>query len=110
MKRLGLSSSAKRATIPTGNTVFAFRGGDLYFNRTGYDWLVVTGGNYARFMGSGTINGSGDYKFMAWAGDNDPDTFSIKIRQEDNSGNETVICDNAFDQAIGDGSIVIHAK
>jgi hypothetical protein len=79
----------------------------------GYDASagLVTGRDYARFKGSGTINSIGDYKFMLWAGDGEPDTFRIRIWQEDEAtGVETDIYDNGFDQPIGGGSIVIHAK
>lgn len=101
----------KGATVPTGNTDFRFETGDLYFHSTSYDWLVVTGGNYAKFMGSGIINGGGDCKFMVWAGDGEPDTFRIRIWKEDeDTGAEIDIYDNGFDQAIGGGSIVIHTK
>jgi hypothetical protein len=47
---------------------------------------------------------------MLWAGDGEPDTFRIKIWEEDEYENETVIYDNGMDQAIGGGSIVIHTK
>jgi hypothetical protein len=47
---------------------------------------------------------------MLWAEDGEPDTFRIKIWEEDSLGIETVIYDNGFDQAIGGGSIVIHTK
>jgi hypothetical protein len=73
---------------------------------------VVTGSNYARFKGSGTINGLGDYKFMLWAGDGTgvggTDTFRIKIWEE--NGSEIVLYDNGIDQTIGGGSIVVHTK
>ena len=46
---------------------------------------------------------------MLWAGDKDPDTFRIKIWYEED-GTENVVYDNGMDQAIGGGSIVIHAK
>ena len=70
--------------------------------------VVVTGSNYARFKGWGSINGYGDYRFMLWAGDS-PDTFGIKIWWEEGD-TEHVIYDNGMDQAIGGGSIVIHKK
>ncbi len=106
-----VSKYQKGATVPTGNTEFEFKAGDLYFHSTSYDWLVVTGSNYARFKGSGAINGGGDYKFMLWAGDSDSDTFRIRIWEEDEeTGEETVIYDNGSDQPIGGGSIVIHTK
>ena len=71
---------------------------------------MVTGNDYAMFKGTGTINGAGDYKFRIWAGDDDPDTFRIKIWTEDDAGVETVVYDNGFDQALGGGTIVVHKK
>jgi len=105
-----VSKYQKNATVPIGNTEFQFHAADLNFHSTSYDWLVVTGSNYAKFKGVGTINGMGEYKFQLWAGDDDPDTFRIKIWTEDEFGVETVVYDNGFDQAIEGGSIVIHTK
>jgi hypothetical protein len=108
----GFVSKYKRGSdIPTGNTEFQFHAGDLNFHSSSYDWLVVTGSGYAKFKGSGTINGEGDYKFMIWAGNGDPDTFRIRIWTEDETtAAETDVYDNGFDQPIGGGSIVIHTK
>lgn len=106
-----VSRYKKGATVPTGNTAFGFTAGDLYFQSTSYEWLVVTGSDQARFKGSGTINGGGDYKFVLWAGDSNPDTFRIRIWEEDEeTAEEKVIYDNGFDQAINGGSIVIHTN
>ena len=105
-----VSKYQKGATVPTGNTEFQFHAASLNFHSSSYQWLVVTGSDYARFKGSGTVNGTGDYKFMLWAGDKSPDTFRIKIWIEDALGNETVVYDNGFDQAIGGGDIVVHAN
>ena len=65
----------------------------------------------------GTINGEyaeefgSPYKFMIWVIDDDPeDTFRIRIWTEDESGTETDVYDNGFDQAISGGEIVIHVK
>lgn len=99
-----VSKYKKGASIPTGNTEFQFRAAALNFHSTSYDWLVVTGSDYAKFKGTGTIDGMGEYKFQLWAGDNDPDTFRIKIWSEDG----TVVYDNGMDQALGGGSIVVH--
>jgi hypothetical protein len=104
-----VSKYKKGASVPDGNTEFQFHAAGLNFHSSSYDWLVVTGSNYAMFKGTGTINGEGAYKFMIWAGDDEPDTFRIKIWEED-SGGETVIYDNGTDQAISGGSIVIHTK
>jgi parallel beta-helix repeat protein len=106
-----VSKYKKGANVPTDQTEFQFQTADLNFHSSSYDWLVVTGSDYARFKGSGTINGEGDYKFMLWAGDGEPDTFRIKIWLEDEViAGETVIYDNGFDQEIGGSSIVIHTK
>jgi len=99
----------KGANEPDGNTEFQFKAGNLNLHSTSYQWLVVTGSNYARFKGTGTINGDGPYKFMLWAGDDVADTFRIKIWWEDGEI-ENVVYDNGMDQAIGGGSIVIHTK
>lgn len=109
-----VSKYKKGASIPEGNTEFQFKAGDLNFHSTSYEWLVVTGSDYARFKGEGTINGGFDssgnpYKFMIWAGDDAPDTFRIKIWYEEN-GSEIVVYDNGMDQPIGGGSIVVHTK
>jgi len=97
----------KGATLPEGNTEFQFKTGDLTFKSTSYEWLVVAG-TKAQFKGVGTINGSGQYKFMITARDGSPDTFRIKIWTTDAFGVDQVIYDNGSDQAIGGGSIVIH--
>jgi len=104
-----VSKYKKGAEVPTGQTEFVFQAGDLNFHSSSYDWLVVTGSDYAMFKGIGTINGSGEYKFMLWAGDRDPDTFRIKIWTEVDDV-ETIVYDNGMDQEIGGGSIVVHTK
>lgn len=104
-----VSKYLKGTTVPTGNTAFVFVAGDLDFHSTSYEWLVVTqGGGNAQFKGSGTINGTGDYRFMTWAGDGDPDTFRIRIWHEDADGVEYVVYDNGVEQPLGGGSVVIH--
>ena len=103
-----VSRYRKGAQVPTGNTEFQFRAAGLNFHSSSYEWLVVTGSNYARYKGAGTINGEGNYKFMLWAGDGSPDTFRIMIWTEDDLGKETVIYDNGVNQAIGGGSIAVH--
>jgi PKD repeat protein len=107
----------KGANVPDGQTEFMFKAGDLNFHSTSYEWLVVTGSNYAKFKGTGTINGDvgtyGDYKFQIWAGDETfggVDTFRIKIWEEDGDGNEFDVYDNGMDQPIEAGSIVVHTK
>jgi hypothetical protein len=105
-----VSKYKKGATVPEGNTEFLFHAAGMNFHSNTYEWLVVTGSNYAMFKGVGTINGMGEYKFIIWAGDNLTDTFRIKIWEEDEYGVETVIYDNGTDRPIGGGSIVIHKK
>jgi hypothetical protein len=95
---------------PTGQTEFVFKMADVNFHSNSYDWLVVTGSDYAKFKGEGTINGAGAYKFQVWAGDGGPDTFTIKIWTEDNLGNETIEYWNDMDHPIEGGSIIVHEK
>jgi len=108
-----VSKYKKGAAVPTGNTEFQFKAGDLNFHSDSYDWLVITGGQKAMYKGTGTINGAGNYGFMLSATDSNPDLFRIKIQDKDT---DTVIYDNQFgddDNAepateIAGGQIVIH--
>ena len=109
------------ANIPTGNTQFSFKVADLKFKSTEYDWLVVAGSN-AKFKGTGTINGQGNYGFQLFGFDADintndnkfDDKFRIKIWDKNNG--DTVVYDNNIGEAedsepstiLGGGSIVIH--
>jgi hypothetical protein len=104
--------------MPAGNTEFQFKAGDLNFHSTSYDWLVVAGAK-AKYKGSGTINGSGDYAFQLSATDGQVngaggvDKFRIKIWSKSGGG---VIYDNQpgdpdtadASTALGGGSIVVH--
>jgi hypothetical protein len=103
------------AKVPAGSTEFYFKPAALSFQSTSYEWLVVTGNDYARFRGSGRINGlqapgDQDFKFMLWAGDGTGkggvDTFHIKIWWQDRE-RERVIYDNGLEQAILSGEIVV---
>ena len=84
-----VSKYKKGADVPTGNTEFQFKAGDLNFHSDSYDWLVVAGAK-AMFKGTGTINGLGNYGFMLSAVDaaetpsTDTDLFRIKIWDKDN--------------------------
>jgi hypothetical protein len=102
-----VSKYKKGANVPTGNTEFNFKAGAMDFHSDSYEWLVVTGGNYAKFKGTGTSNGEGSYKFQLWAGDGASDTFRIKIWDEEDDV-ENVVYDNGSDQDIDGGSIVVH--
>ena len=106
-----VSRYRRGANIPDGSTQFVFQAGDLNFRSNTYEWLVVTGSGYARFKGTGTINGANaetgkPYQFMIWAGDGDPDTFRIMIWYEE--GGEVPVYDNGMHQPIGGGQIVVH--
>jgi len=107
----------KGQTVPTGNTEFQFKAGDLNFNSSSFDWLIIAGSK-AKFKGEGTINGTGLYGFMISAIDEDSkdktDKFRIKIWE---MPNEFVVYDNqngAEDNSdptteIGGGAIVVHS-
>ncbi len=99
----------KGANVPEGNTNFVFSAGELHFQSSEYDWLVVAGEMMAQFKGKGTIEGeSGVYKFKLWARDDDPDTFRIKIWGEIDD-DEFVVYDNGGDPLTG-GNIFIHKE
>jgi hypothetical protein len=102
-----VSRYKKGANVPTGNTEFVFRAGNLNFHSNTYEWLVVNqAGARAQFKGSGTINGEGVYKFMLRAGDGEPDTFCIQIWEEMDD-KEMVIYDNGSGQPVAGGSIIV---
>jgi hypothetical protein len=109
-----VSKYTKGATTPTGNAEFQLKAGDLNFHSSSYDWLVVAGQDTAKFKGTGTINGSGNYGFMVTATDGSPDTFRIKIWDKDAGDrvvydNQMEVDDGSYDgTAIGRGSIKIH--
>ena len=116
-----VSKYKKGADTPTGNTEFVFKAADLNFHASEFDWLVIAGSN-AKFKGTGTINGEGNYGFLVTAFDADVNTndsqeddkFRIKIWDKDNA--DALVYDNEVGAdedaepttAIGGGSIVIH--
>ena len=113
-----VSKYKKGASVPTGQTEFQFKAGDLNFHSSHYDWLVVAG-PHAKFKGAGTINGSGSFGFMVTATDSnipgggDDDGFRIKIWDSDTMvyDNQMGVSDDSSDTtALGGGSIVIHDK
>ena len=115
-----VSKYQKGATVPTGQTEFQFKAGDMNFHSDSYDWLVVAGAR-AQYKGVGSINGGGDYGFMLSAVDaaltpsTNVDLFRIKIWDK---ATDTVVYDNQMGvtddaeptTAISGGSIVIHTK
>jgi len=109
----------KGATIPTGNTEFQFQEGNLAFQSTSYQWLVVAGAK-AQFKGEGAISGSASvYGFLLTAidgqlnGGGGADRFRLKIWDK---STDAVVYDNQRGAAedgdaatlLGGGSIVIH--
>jgi hypothetical protein len=115
-----VSKYQKGATVPTGNTEFQFKEGNLNFKSTSFQWLVIQGTSQAQFKGTGTINGAGNYNFMvtvvdgdAMSGTKKPDTFRIKITQGTDTiyDNKMGTSETSFDgTVIGGGSIQIQAK
>jgi len=61
-----VSKYKKGANIPTGVTEFTFKVADLNFHSNDYEWLVV-GGPRAKYKGTETINGAGDFGFLLTA-------------------------------------------
>jgi hypothetical protein len=113
-----VSRYQKGVTVPSGNTEFQFQAGDLKFKSTSYDWLVIAGPQ-AKYKGSGTINGAGDFGFLLSAvdgavnGGGGTDKFRIKIWDK---GTGSVVYDNqmggtddaAATTVIAGGDILIH--
>jgi len=101
-------------------TQFQFKVADLNFHSNDYEWLVVAGAR-AKYKGTGSINGIGDYGFMLTAidgqipGGNGVDKFRIKIWDKIT---DDIIYDNKLGTddfgndatELGGGSIVIHNK
>jgi hypothetical protein len=119
---LGFVSKYKKgASVPTGQAEFQFKAGNLNFHSTEYEWLVVAGAS-AKFKGSGSINGAGDFGFLLTAidgqidGGGGVDKFRIKI--VDKTSDDVVVYDNKRGEAddsdaataLGGGSIIIHKK
>ena len=108
-----ISRNQTGATVPIGNTRFQLNAGDLNFQSTGYDSLVISA-NRAQCTGAGTINGSGSYRFKLTAinGGDSQDKIRLRI-WSDSTGliydNELNTPDNADPATVlGGGSIVIH--
>src|SRR5207244_3258774 len=53
----------KGKSVPDGNTEFQFQAGNLNFKSTLYEWLVISGAK-GQYKGYGTINGTGNYRFV----------------------------------------------
>jgi PKD repeat protein len=114
-----VSKYKKGATTPSGQTNFQFQVADLHFHSEVYEWLVIAGAR-AKFKGTGTINGDGNYGFMLSGVDEnlttstDVDLFRIKIWDKDNA--DAVVYDNQMEDlddadlttAIAGGNIKIH--
>jgi len=107
--------------VPIGVTEFHFNVANFNFQSDSYEWLVISGAK-ARFKGTGTVNGTGNYEFelTAWdgqeSGGGGADRFRISI-SDVNRGN-VVVYDNQVSSPggadpttiLGGGSIVIHKK
>jgi hypothetical protein len=102
----------KGMPVPEGLTEFFFGGGHVRFQSEGYQLLTVDqAGRNALLQGTGTINGTGGYSFIIWAGDISKgwgvDTFRIKIWE---TATGEVVYDNGVNQEITGGSIIIQGK
>jgi hypothetical protein len=107
-----VSKYKKGQSVPDGSTNFRFASGDLEFESTGYDWMIISGAR-ARYKGVGKVNDGDElYKFQVTALDADvsgegitQDGFRIKIWREGAGGTEDVLYDNGLgaDDATGNG-------
>lgn len=111
-----VSKYLKGAKVPTGETEFQFKAGDLKFNSTSYDWLGITNSK-ATYKGTGALHGEDGYKFTLTAIDGGKlGVDKIRIKISESTGR--VVYDNqigAADDAdpttvINGGSIIIYRK
>ncbi len=120
-----VSKYKKGSSVPTGNTSFELKAGDLDFESTSYEWMVISG-KKAQYKGLGVVEGyEGVFQFRLTAMDADvnpndnfdKDTFRIEIWQSGN-GPKFVLYDNGLgadpsgDEGtteLGGGSIKIHS-
>ena len=115
------SKYQKGANVPTGRTQFRLNTGDLKFQSTSYEWLVIAGAR-AQFKGVETTDGTRKYGFMltgidgASPGGGGSDKFRIKTW--DIGDGDVIVYDNQLEDddtldpttdLIG-GSIAIHTK
>jgi uncharacterized protein len=97
----------KDLTKINGSATFTFTAGNLKFTSNTIEYLVVdAAGTTAQIKGTGKVNKLGNYKFIIWAGDGEPDTYRIRIWTEKHD-NAFVVFDNGFNQPIAGGSIQI---
>jgi FlgD Ig-like domain len=115
-----VSKYKKGMTVPTGETEFQFKAGNVDFHSSSYDWLVISGAR-AQYKGTGTINGAGTFGFLLSAVDGETpggggkDKFRIKIVDKATS---LVVYDNmmgapdssAAATLLGGGSIAIQTN
>jgi len=113
-----VSKYQKGASLPTGQTEFQFKAGDLNFHSSSYDWLVC-GGPKCKFKGGGTINGVAGYSFMLTAidgqlpggGGEDKIRMKIWVTLTGQVVYDNQLGDDDFADpttVLGGGSIVIH--
>lgn len=69
------------STAPGGALQFHYNAGKLHLKSAGFDWLVVTNTNWARFQGLATIDGAGGalYPFRVDARDGTPDRLVLRV-------------------------------
>jgi hypothetical protein len=75
--------------VPTGNLEFQAHDGEINLKATSFAWLIVNGSS-ARFAGTGTVNGVGDYGFDATVVPGDPGSGSFSIRIWDRATGATL--------------------
>jgi hypothetical protein len=103
-----VSKYGEGASVPRGSVELRFRAADLNFHSSVQEWLIVdVAGGTARFTGTGTVNGLGTYGFTIWVTDGRPDAIRIRILE---AVTGTIVYDNGIEQAVGGGSLVVHAR
>ncbi|MBI5122304.1 carboxypeptidase regulatory-like domain-containing protein [Candidatus Roizmanbacteria bacterium] len=107
----GIEAKYDNTNNPKGHIKFSFENGNIDFESTSYDYVVVAG-NTAYIIGYGKLNGVNAYTFLASVIDGSPDKFRIKITD----ANGLTIYDNQMNatditppiNSISSGNIKIH--
>ena len=99
-----MSKYKKNAVVPTGETEFQFKEGNINLHSEGYTWLVIFG-PMAIYEGSGTIHSSGNYGFMVTVIDekytSSIDTNRFRIAIWDKDKGDALVYDNERGAAPG---------
>lgn len=109
-----VSKYRKDEIEPASTVKFEFKAGDLEFESTSNEFIVVSGSN-AMYRGTGTLNGGGNYRFLLNVTDGSPDRVRIQI-VDTTPVTGGIVYDNEMGKseyeppgvAVGGGNVAVH--